>query len=172
MWIPKCATLIWGPTLIGENTVHKYNVIFNKTVTKLVNILIKFFFHIWTLQATLIAVLISLYIHHCWKGKIQHLFIKRTQKVLKIVTDQLVYCQTSQSCMNGSCLNKCQNILKVLYFSKYQCEFRKGFSVQHCLVSMLKKWNPATDNKKSFGALLTGLSKAFDCLTHDLLIAK
>ena len=30
----------------------------------------------------------------------------------------------------------------------------------------------ATDNKKSFGALLTDLSKAFDCLSHDLLIAK
>ena len=30
----------------------------------------------------------------------------------------------------------------------------------------------ATDNSKAFGALLTDLSKAFDCLSHDLLIAK
>ena len=58
------------------------------------------------------------------------------------------------------------------FFSKYQCGFRKGFSAQHCLVSMLEKWKSATDNKKSFGALLTDLSKAFDCLSHDLLIAK
>ena len=58
------------------------------------------------------------------------------------------------------------------FFSKYQCGFRKGFSGQHCLVSMLEKWKSATDNKKSFGALLTGLSKAFDCLSHELLIAK
>ena len=58
-------------------------------------------------------------------------------------------------------------------FSKYQCGFRKGFSGQHCLLlSMLEKWKPATDNKKSFGALLTDLSKAFDCLLHDLLILK
>ena len=37
---------------------------------------------------------------------------------------------------------------------------------------MLQKWKSALDNKKVFGALLTDLSKAFDCLSHDLLIAK
>ena len=58
------------------------------------------------------------------------------------------------------------------FFSKYQCGFRKGFSAQHCLVSILEKCKSATDNKKSFGALLKNLSKAFDCLSHDLLIAK
>ena len=58
------------------------------------------------------------------------------------------------------------------FFSKYQCGFRKGFSAQHCLVAMLEKWKSAIDNKKLFGALLIDLSKTFDCLTHDLLIAK
>ena len=48
----------------------------------------------------------------------------------------------------------------------------KDFSAQHCLVSMLEKWKSATDNKKLFGALLTDLSKAFDCLSHELLIAE
>ena len=37
---------------------------------------------------------------------------------------------------------------------------------------MLEIWKGATDNNKAFGALLTDLSKAFDCLSHDLLIAK
>ena len=37
---------------------------------------------------------------------------------------------------------------------------------------MLEIWKEATDNNKAFGALLTNLSKAFDCLSHDLLIAK
>ena len=58
------------------------------------------------------------------------------------------------------------------FFSKYQCGFRKGFSAQHCSVLMFEKWKCATDNKKSFGALLTDLPKAFDCLSHELLIAK
>ena len=30
----------------------------------------------------------------------------------------------------------------------------------------------AVDNNKAFGALLTNLSKAFDCICHDLLVAK
>ena len=37
---------------------------------------------------------------------------------------------------------------------------------------MLEKWKKAVDTKKVFGALLTDLSKAFDCLPHDLIIAK
>ena len=37
---------------------------------------------------------------------------------------------------------------------------------------MLKTWKEATDNNKLFGLLLTDPSKAFDCLSHDLLIAK
>ena len=37
---------------------------------------------------------------------------------------------------------------------------------------MLEKWKRAVDNNKVFGALLTDLSKAFDCISHNLLIAK
>ena len=37
---------------------------------------------------------------------------------------------------------------------------------------MLETWKEARDNNKAFGALLTDLSKAFDGLSHDLLIAK
>ena len=56
-------------------------------------------------------------------------------------------------------------------FSRYQCGFRKGFSAQHFLLRMIEKWRKYLDNGK-VTALLTDLSKAFDCLTHDLLIAK
>ena len=35
---------------------------------------------------------------------------------------------------------------------------------------MLKKWKNAVDKGKVFGALLTDLSKASDCLPHELII--
>ena len=37
---------------------------------------------------------------------------------------------------------------------------------------MLEFWKDATDINKAFGALLTDLSKAVDCLCHDFLNAK
>ena len=37
---------------------------------------------------------------------------------------------------------------------------------------MLEIWKGAPDNNKAFGALLTDLSKVFDCLSNDLLFAK
>ena len=57
-------------------------------------------------------------------------------------------------------------------FSKYQCGFRKGYSAQHCLLVMIKKWKRIVDYGGVFGALLTELYKAFDCIPHDLFIAK
>ena len=56
--------------------------------------------------------------------------------------------------------------------SMYQCGFRKGMSAQNCLLFMIEKWRKSLDNKGKTGVLLTDLSKAFDCLNHELLIAK
>ena len=58
------------------------------------------------------------------------------------------------------------------HLSKYLCGFRKGYSTQQCLIVMLEKWKKEFDNHNTAGALLTDLSKAFDCLNHELLIAK
>ena len=56
-------------------------------------------------------------------------------------------------------------------FSKFQCDFRKGFSTQNCLLYMTEKWKESLDQGSCYGALLIDLSKAFDCIMHDLLIA-
>ena len=55
--------------------------------------------------------------------------------------------------------------------SKFPCGFRKGFSAQRSLLAMLEKWKLAVASERNFGALLTDLPKAFDCLPHDLLLA-
>ena len=57
-------------------------------------------------------------------------------------------------------------------FSEYQCGFRNGHSAQHCLLTMTEKCKKCRDSYGACGALLTNLSKVFDCLPHSLLIAK
>ena len=38
--------------------------------------------------------------------------------------------------------------------------------------AMIENWKRYIDKGKTFGALLTGLSKAFDCLLHNHIISK
>ena len=45
-------------------------------------------------------------------------------------------------------------------------------NAQNCLTFMTEMWKKALDKTQKCGILLTDLSKAFDCLLHDLLIAK
>ena len=52
------------------------------------------------------------------------------------------------------------------------CGFRKGLSTHQYLLALLEKWKREIDNGEIFGDLLTDLSKAFDCLDHELSIAK
>ena len=52
------------------------------------------------------------------------------------------------------------------------CGFRKGLSTHQWLLALLEKWKKEADNGEIFGDLLTDLSKAFDCLDHELSIAK
>ena len=70
--------------------------------------------------------------------------------------------------------------MKEICMTKFSCILkhfrllgsRKGHSTQQCLLVMVEMWRKAIDSKKVDGAILTDLSKAFDCLRHDLLISK
>ena len=59
-----------------------------------------------------------------------------------------------------------------IYLSPFLCGFRKGYNTQYALTSMIEKWKKHLDNNGFAGALLMDLSKAFDTLNHELLIAK
>ena len=52
------------------------------------------------------------------------------------------------------------------------CGYRKGYSTQHALTSLIEKWRCMRDKKGFAGAMLMDLSKAFDTIDHNLLIAK
>ena len=56
--------------------------------------------------------------------------------------------------------------------SRYQFVYRKGYSTQQYLLVMLEKWCQSLDKGGRYGPLLTDVSKAIECLSHDLLIAK
>ena len=58
------------------------------------------------------------------------------------------------------------------FLSPYMFGYRKGHSTHYCLLNMIELWRKALDENKVAGGILTDLSKAFDCLSHELLIAK
>ena len=70
------------------------------------------------------------------------------------------------------CINKQLEGYFQALLSKYQRGFRKGYKVITTLLPMIDKWRKFLDAGGAFGALLTDLSKAFDCLPHELLISK
>ena len=52
------------------------------------------------------------------------------------------------------------------------CGFRSRYSSQHVLLNLINKWHSCLDNSGVVGAILMDLSKAFDCLPHELILAK
>ena len=111
-----------------------------------------------------------------------------------VFPDNLKYADVSPAFKKGDRLNKANyrpvsvlsslsKIFERLIFAQvntymdpklsiYQCGFRKNMSAQNCILLLLEKWKTCLDNKGKTGVLLMDLSKAFDCLDHELLIAK
>ena len=58
------------------------------------------------------------------------------------------------------------------FITKLLCGFRKAHSTQHALFKLLQRWEKELDNSGLVGTILMDLSKAYDCLSHDLIIAK
>ena len=49
--------------------------------------------------------------------------------------------------------------------------YRSGYSTNHVLIRLIENWRHELDNNIFTSEILMDLSKAFDCIPHDLLIA-
>ena len=57
-------------------------------------------------------------------------------------------------------------------FNPYLGAFRPGKGCQSTLLRLVEDWRRALDNGEYVSAILMDLSRAFDCLPHDLLLGK
>ena len=57
-------------------------------------------------------------------------------------------------------------------FSAQISAYRKSYNSQHVLIPLTEKWREYLDENFVVGVVMTDLSKTFDCIPHDLLIAK
>ena len=86
-------------------------------------------------------------------------------KELQIILPALskIYEQVMQSQMN-TFIDK--------YLSPFMCGYRKGYNPQHVLLMLIERWKKSLDCGEYSGVIFMDLSKAFETINHELLIAK
>jgi hypothetical protein len=69
----------------------------------------------------------------------------------------------------GFVITDCANLMILGEIPSY---FRSGFGCQTVLLRIIEDWKKALDDNTFIAAILMDLSKAFDCLPHNLLMLK
>ena len=58
------------------------------------------------------------------------------------------------------------------YLSKFLSAYKKGYSCESVLLHLIEEWKGVLDKNSVVGTVIMDLSKAFDLIPHDLLLAK
>ena len=59
-----------------------------------------------------------------------------------------------------------------IILSNFISAYKKFYNSNHVLLKLIKNWKKSLDNKNSEGTVVMDLSKAFNCIPHDLLVPK
>ena len=95
-------------------------------------------------------------------------FLKRMILLIKRTTSQFVYFHCSLKLIYKQLSNYIESFLSSILFGFGN----KAHNTQHALFKLLHSWQKELDQKGFVGTILMDLSKAYDCIPHDLLIAK
>ena len=98
-----------------------------------------------------------------FKGKGERTEIKNYRPVSMLSCFSKVYERFIHENLMSSVINFLSDIISA---------YRKGYSTSHVLLRLIKNWKAALDSSLFTGAILMDLSKALDCISLDLLIAK
>ena len=95
--------------------------------------------------------------------KLENIFVENYRPISVLPTVSKIFERIMQEQMND---------FVAKYLSPYLCGYRKGFNCQYALLTMIEKWKMSIDNSGFAGGILMDLSKAFDTINHQLVVAK
>ena len=93
-------------------------------------------------------------------------------------TDKLNYRPISLLCVPGKIMESCVATTITSHVSKHdlgnynQWGYKKGHSTEHLLIRMTEDWRQSLDNNLVVGVVFVDFRKAFDTVSHSLLLKK